>query len=397
MRVLQAGTALRMRVTLRPASVVLTDVHGDLSARDLFDQVQLFRRRGTRAPHLADLPADAPLRTVLVTALADGGRISLRSSGATGTPHHLERGPLTPAQLRTLADLARRIGLRSGAKVAIAAPGVHGHGLLLALGALGLGAPLVDLSHLLVGERVTLLRRTSPRILSGVPVHLSDLLQADRELSGNRTLAIPRIVSGSDVLPPELRADLARHWRARVHDVYGTVETGSISVDGRPLRGVSVTERDGLLMVRSPFTGGRALATDRGRIEADGTIVIEGRADGRITDGGMVHDPRAVVRLLRLQPGIDEVSLRMVPDPKLGRRTVAEVAVREGVVVTPDGLRALVLDRLGAGSVPREVILRGARDEASGSGTRGGAASTGDASEQATTAGAGEGLSSPGR
>ncbi|MGY5763656.1 AMP-binding protein [Brachybacterium sp. DNPG3] len=359
MRLLQAGTALRLRAAVRPGSVILTDVRGELTARDLFDQVQLFARRGTRPPHLSELPADAPLRTVLVTALADGGRISLRSSGTTGAPHSQERGPLSAAQLRTLADLARRIGLRGGARVAVAAPGVHGHGLLLALGSLGLGAPLIDLSHLGADERVTLLHRTSPTILSGVPVHLSDLLQADRELGGNRTLRIPRIVSGSDVLSEELRADLARHWRARVHDVYGATETGTISVDGVPLRGVRVRAEDGLLRVRSPFTAGSWVTTDRGRLEPDGRIVVEGRADGRISSGGMLHDPRAVVRLLRMQPGIEQVSLRMLPDARFGRRTVAEVRVARGTTVTPDGLRALVRDRLGAASVPREVILHG--------------------------------------
>lgn len=358
-RLLQASTALRLRAATRPSSVVLTDIHGDLTARDLLDLVHLIRRRSRERPGLAELPPHAPLREVLLTALAGRGDIDLRSSGTTGAPRIQHRGPLTPGQLRTLADLARRIGLRSGARVATAAPGVHGHGLLIALGALSLGAPLVDLTHLPAEARIALLHRTAPRVLSGVPVHLSDLLLTDQELSGNRPLRIRRVVSGSDVLDPELSADLARRWGARVHDVYGTTETGTLTVDGRPLKGVQIREHHGLLHARTPFTGGREVITDRGAIDDKGRVTVTGRADGTVSSGGMLHAPRAVARLIATAPGVESVRLRVVPDRRMGRRTVAEVTVAEDLDIspTPDGLRALVRDRLGAASVPREVHL----------------------------------------
>lgn len=362
MKVLQTSTALRARVALRPRATVLVDRHGELGAGELLDLVQLHRRgrrRGASPVSLGDLPATAPLRKVLVTALAANGELALRSSGTTGMPRIQRRGPLTPAQLVTLTDLARRIGLRPGRRIACLAPGVHGHGLLVALGALGLGAPLVDLSHLPGSARVELLHRTSPDLLTGVPVHLLDLLQADLELSGDRSLHIPRLVSGSDVLSPALRADLARRFRARVHDVYGTTETGSLTVDGRSLRGVRLREAEGLLSARTPFTAGRELITDRGEIAADGTVRVLGRADGTLSSGGMLHDPGEVVRVLCSHHAVEQVTLRMVPDARFGVRTIAEVelaATAEGAAMpTPETLRALVRDRLGAAAVPREV------------------------------------------
>lgn len=365
MRILQASTALRMRVALRPHTPALVDRHGTLGAGELLDLVHLHRRRhrGTPPAGLRDLPATAPLRQVLVTVLAGNGVLDLRSSGSTGLPHVRRRGPLSTQQLASLTDLARRIGLRPGRRIACLAPGVHGHGLMIALGALALGAPLVDLSHLPGPERVALLHHSSPDLLTGVPVHLVDLLLADTELAGGRTLQIPRVVSGSDLLAPELRADLARHYRARVHDVYGTTETGPLTLDGRPLRGVRLRAADGLLHARTPFTGRRELVTDRGEIAADGTVRVLGRADGTIASSGMLHDPGEVVRVLCSHPAVAGARLRAVPDERFGVRTLAEVVLRMradgGPAPTGEELRALVRDRLGAVSVPREVLLSG--------------------------------------
>ena len=368
MRILPPSTALRARVALRPRAIVLVDRHGALDAGELLDQVHLHRRRhrGTPPAGLRDLPATAPLRQVLVTVLAGNGVLDLRSSGRTGRPHVRRRGPLSARQLASLTDLARRIGLRPGRRVASLAPGVHGHGLMIALGALAVGAPLVDLTHLPGPERVALLHHTSPHLLTGVPVHLADLLQADIELAGGRTLQIPRVVSGSDPLAPELRADLARHYR----DVHGTTETGPLTVDGRPLRGVRLRAQDGLLHARTPFTGRRELTTDPGEIGADGTVQVRAHPDGAARAGGMLHDPGAVVRVLCSHPMVTGARLRAVPDERSGARTVAEVALRgsTGHDAAPTGeeLRALVRDRLGAASVPYEVLLSGPGDDGTG-------------------------------
>lgn len=362
MSLLKTSSVLRARLSLRPRQVVLLDRHGTLTAGELLDQVELHRRsRGAAArPGLDALPADASLRQVLATVLAGNGVLELRSSGSTGLPRTQRRGPLSVAQLATLADLGRRIGMRPRQRIACAAPGVHGHGLLVSLGSLALGATLVDLSHLPTPDRLALLHRSAPDLLTGVPVHLVDLLTADRALGRGRSLRIPRVVSGSDALSPELRADLARHFRARVHDVYGTTETGSLTVDGRPLRGVRLREADGLLHARTPFTAGRELVTDRGEIAADGIVRVLGRADGTLSSGGMVHDPAAVLRLLRSQRGVLDARLRVVPDDRFGVRTVAEVRVagaEAGTAPSAEELRALVRDRLGSASVPREVLL----------------------------------------
>ncbi|WP_114856009.1 AMP-binding protein [Brachybacterium sp. YJGR34] len=363
MRILHASTALRARAALRPRSELLVDRHGTLTAGDLLDQVSLLRRRSRRLtgpPRLGMLPATAPLREVLLTVLAGDGMLEMRSSGTGGRPRLQRRGPLTGAQVRHLADLGRRIGLRRGRRIASAAPGVHGHGLLVALGAVAVGAPLVDLSHLPAAERISLLHATSPALLTGVPVHLADLLRAQQELGESRDLSLDRVISGSDELSPALRADLSREFRAQVHDVYGTTETGVLAVDGRPLRGVHLRAVDGRLHARSPFTGGRELVTDRGEVAADGTVHVTGRAEVPSSLGGLLHDPAEVRQLLLEQPGVLAVRLRPVPDARAGVRTLAEVLV-DGSTDRPrpgeDEIRALVRDRLSAAAMPREVRI----------------------------------------
>lgn len=363
MRVLRSARGLRARLALRPRALVLVDRYGELRAADLLDLVRLHRRRtrrGSRAVRLADLLPTAPLRQVLVTALAADGPLDLRTGGASGPPRLRRHGALSPSQLLTLSDLGRRIGLRPGRRIACLAPGVHGHGLLVALGALGLGAPLVDLTHLPGPEQVALLHRSRAALLTGLPVHLEALLRAEQGSGRGRPLQIERIVSGSDALSPVLRADLARSYRARVHDVYGTAETGVLTVDGRPLRGVRLREVDGVLRTRTPFTGGREVVTDRGEITPDGTVHVRGRIEDPPTDR-ILHDPAEVVRVLCTHPGVERVTIRMVPAAPTGVRTVAEVEL--GVTATgaaaptPEALRAMVRDQLGAAAVPGEVLL----------------------------------------
>lgn len=374
-RGIDVAAVLRARLGTRARSVVLVDRQGMLTGQDLLDLVRLRRehpRHGLlhgpahpAARTVAHLPAaqdpgalsaTAPLRQVLVAVLAADGEVVLRSSGSTGAPRLQRRGPLTPAQLRCLLDLGRRVGLRRGRLVACLAPGVHGHGLLLALGALAVGAPLVDLAHLPAADRIALLHRTSPDLLTGAPVHLAALLRAEQALVRGRPLAIPRIVSGSGPLTEELRADLSRHFRARVHDVYGTTETGPLSVDGRPLRGVHLRELEGLLVARTPFTAGRELVTDRGELAWGERVRVLGRADATLTAGGRLPDPPATLRVLRAHPAVGSARLLVEADERTGVHTLAEVVLDPSAArttaVSPEDLRALVHDRLGASAVP---------------------------------------------
>ncbi|MFD4876161.1 class I adenylate-forming enzyme family protein [Streptomyces sp. NPDC058420] len=146
---------------------------------------------------------------------------------------------------------------------------------------------------------------------------------------------------------------------------------------GRPLPGVEIEIRDddgepapagetGLVFVRgdqiSGEYGGRSAldadgwfpTRDRGRLDADGYLFIEGRADDTIIRGGENIAPAEIEDVLVAHPGIVEAAVIGVPDPEWGQRIVA-VVVGEG---DPAEVRQWVKDRLRSSKTPDVVVFR---------------------------------------
>ncbi|MFI1354646.1 class I adenylate-forming enzyme family protein [Streptomyces sp. NPDC020898] len=125
--------------------------------------------------------------------------------------------------------------------------------------------------------------------------------------------------------------------------------------------------RTGLVFVRgeqiSGEYGGRGNALDadgwfatrdRGRLDAEGYLFIEGRADDTIIRGGENIAPAEIEDVLLAHPGIVEAAVIGVPDPEWGQRIVA-VLVGEG---DPAEIRAWVKDRLRSSKTPDSVVFR---------------------------------------
>jgi acyl-CoA synthetase (AMP-forming)/AMP-acid ligase II len=146
---------------------------------------------------------------------------------------------------------------------------------------------------------------------------------------------------------------------------------------GRPLPGVEIEIRDddgrpaavgetGLVFVRgdqiSGEYGGRSAldadgwfpTRDRGRLDADGYLFIEGRADDTIIRGGENIAPAEIEDVLVAHPGIVEAAVIGVPDPEWGQRIVA-VVVGAG---DPAEVRQWVKDRLRSSKTPDTIVFR---------------------------------------
>ncbi|WP_329556843.1 class I adenylate-forming enzyme family protein [Streptomyces sp. NBC_00696] len=146
---------------------------------------------------------------------------------------------------------------------------------------------------------------------------------------------------------------------------------------GRPLPGVEIEIRaddgkpspageTGLVFVRgdqiSGEYGGRSAldadgwfpTRDRGRLDADGYLFIEGRADDTIIRGGENIAPAEIEDVLVAHPGIVEAAVIGVPDPEWGQRIVA-VVVGEG---DPAEVRQWVKERLRSSKTPDVVVFR---------------------------------------
>jgi acyl-CoA synthetase (AMP-forming)/AMP-acid ligase II len=147
---------------------------------------------------------------------------------------------------------------------------------------------------------------------------------------------------------------------------------------GRLLPGIELEVRDdeggrvaegelGLLFFRGEqisgeYAGGSVLdhdgwfsSRDRGRIDEDGYLFIEGRADDTIIRGGENIAPAEIEDVLIACDGIVDAAVVGLPDDEWGQRLVAVVVGAPGTSVTADQLKEAVRDQLRSSKTP-EVI-----------------------------------------
>ncbi|TDV49824.1 class I adenylate-forming enzyme family protein [Actinophytocola oryzae] len=171
------------------------------------------------------------------------------------------------------------------------------------------------------------------------------------------------------VLGPEDHRAAVASGEEAVRDRLGSV--------GRALPGVEIqirtadgtqaaTGETGLVFVRGDqisgeYGGTSALDTqgwfptrDLGRLDADGYLFVEGRADDTIIRGGENIAPAEIEDVLLALPGIVDAAVVGVADPEWGQRIVA-VVVGEG---EPAEIRAWVRARLRSSKTPDTVVFR---------------------------------------
>lgn len=163
------------------------------------------------------------------------------------------------------------------------------------------------------------------------------------------------------------------HNLCRSGDAKALVRLDSV---GRPVPGVEVEIRDaegrpcavmepGEVMVRGEQVSGRYagrsavdaegwFATrDRGWMDEDGYLFLDGRLDDVIVRGGENISPGEIEDVLRGDPRVTDVAVIGAPDVEWGEKIVAFVVAREAVA--PPELQALVKDRLRSTRVPGEI------------------------------------------
>ncbi len=151
---------------------------------------------------------------------------------------------------------------------------------------------------------------------------------------------------------------------------------------GRPLPSIELEIRDpdctplpagvaGEIWVRGEQVSGeyvthRAIATDgwyptrdRGHLDADGFLFLDGRADDVIVRGGENISPGEIEDVLMEHPAVAEAAVLGVPDTEWGERVEA-VVVPSGAAPDEADLREWVRARLRSTRVPARVHLRAA-------------------------------------
>jgi long-chain acyl-CoA synthetase len=299
-------------------------------------------------------------------ASVDAPLLQQYTSGSTGQPKRVLR---THRQLlHELGCLERCFSLGEDDRFLGVAPFSHVNGMVRTMmTSMFVGAALFPLPEFQRRPVLELLGRERITFFGGVPYMYAIL--ADTPLRGAADLSALRTAfSASAPLTPEDNRRFSDRYGVVVRQLYGSTETGTISVNldpqperslesvGTPLDGVTVTVldetgrpldpgREGELAIASPaairaydgnpqanatsFRDGFYLSGDLGHKDAEGRITLTGRKKFLINRGGFKVNPLEVERAIRSHPEVRDVVVLGAPS-RHGDEVVRAVVVAAG-------------------------------------------------------------------
>jgi cyclohexanecarboxylate-CoA ligase len=365
------------------------------AATDKTDPPAMFAALAERLPNLAHVVAVGPSRLgvhAFEALIAGADRAALPplppaadaalmcyTSGTSDAPKAVPHS--AQSLLANPRQCLATFGLKSGDRVASAAPLTHAFGLFVANAALMAGATFAPLPAFTPPALAALLEQDQPTHAFVAPAHVAALLKSG--LLDGRNLAKLRqvIVSGSYCAPELKRALEEKLAGGCVFELWGMTETFAVLLGdpreaaqlrhdwiGRPTPGSEARIADlegkplpsgteGELQVRgcSVFAGyfdndaaNRSLFTDDGWLctgdlavmNDSGHVRITGRIKDIINRGGVKLNPSDVEALIDQHEAVLQCAIVPTPDPVLGERACC------CIVLKPD--RTLTLEELCA-------------------------------------------------
>jgi acyl-CoA synthetase (AMP-forming)/AMP-acid ligase II len=355
------------------------------------------RRKRFVAWHDSDTCADPTLDELIRAGDASDvvppgreGRVTILTSGTTGTPKGASRG--NPQSLDPVVSLLSKIPLKTREVSHIAAPLFHSWGLAhFSLG-------------LILGTTFVLRRKFDPEAclatvaryrcdsLAVVPVMMQRILELPEETRAKYDVSSLKLVAASgSALPGDLATEWMDAFGDTLYNLYGSTEVAWASIAtpedmraapgtaGRPPRGtlVKLLDEDGEEvregqpgrifvtneMLFEGYTGGGSkevvgafMSTgDVGRFDADGRLFVEGRDDEMIVSGGENVFPKEVEDTLARHDAVFEAAAIGVDDADFGQRLRAFVVLEQGRDASVDELKSHVKQNLARYKVPREI------------------------------------------
>jgi O-succinylbenzoic acid--CoA ligase len=292
---------------------------------------------------------DTPLR-----AEADPAEVFARiyTSGTTGQPKPVE---LTYANFEASALAnAENLGVEPDDRWLCCMPLFHVGGLSI------LTRSAINQTEAVIHERFDVpailhaLEEEAITLVSLVATQLRRLLDAGLEAPPDLRAAL----IGGGPVPADL-IERAERVGVPVMPTYGLTETSSQIWTGRPLPGVEIdTTPEGELVVRGPMVAPGAVADDgwlhtgdRGSIDDEGTLTVEGRIADTIVTGGENVSATEVEEALLSHPAVEDVAVVGRPDPEWGQAVTAFVV---GSVDAGD-LRAHARTRIAGYKLPKAI------------------------------------------
>jgi acyl-CoA synthetase (AMP-forming)/AMP-acid ligase II len=355
------------------------------------------RRKRFVAWHDSDSCADPALDELIrageagdVVPPAREGRVTILTSGTTGTPKGASRG--NPQSLDPVVSLLSGIPLKTRGVSHIAAPLFHSWGLAHFSLGLVLGTTYVLRRKFDPEACLAAVSRYRCDSLVVVPVMMQRILELPEATRAKYDVSSLKVVAASGSALP---GDLATNWMDAfgdtLYNLYGSTEVAWASIAtpedmraapgtaGRPPRGtlVKLLDEDGEEvpegrpgrifvtneMLFEGYTGGGSkevvgtfMSTgDVGRFDAEGRLFVEGRDDEMIVSGGENVFPKEVEDTLARHDAVIDAAAIGVDDTDFGQRLRAFVVLEQGRDASEDELKTHVKQNLARYKVPREI------------------------------------------
>lgn len=337
------------------------------------------RRRPVRVVAGLERPGPGPHYEPL-----DDTAVTMLTSGTTGPP---KRVPV--AYERFARERPANLRPQGQRGVAISAvPLVSMGGVMGAAAAVWKGRPTALMERFDVWRWAELVREHRPRQLAAPPAVIRMLL--DNRVPREYLASASAFRAASAPLDPATAEEFEAAYGIPVITAYGATEflgavTGFVGDDlalvkkkrgsvGRALPGARVrivdadsgielpTGEVGLLEADPPQRPADAPAgfmrtSDRARMDHDGFVWIEGRADDVLVRGGFKIAANEVAAVLRLHPAVADAAVVGLADSTLGQVPAAAVVLRADAAVPVDELQAWVAERKPGYCVPVAVAF----------------------------------------
>jgi acyl-CoA synthetase (AMP-forming)/AMP-acid ligase II len=97
---------------------------------------------------------------------------------------------------------------------------------------------------------------------------------------------------------------------------------------------------------------------DRGWLDVDGYLFLDGRADDVIVRGGENISPGEIEDVLLSHPSVADVAVVAMPDEQWGEGVAAAIVLKDGCAASAEELQTLVRAQLRSSRVPQAVVFK---------------------------------------
>lgn len=309
-----------------------------------------------------------------------GAGIEILSSGTTGLPKRL----FHPAS-RLFRVLEGKEPVAEGNPEMVMWPvsGIGGNMQLASAMIRGVGFTLIEKFD--AHEIADAIERTGLNMFGVTPTMLRMFLDAD--IPPHKIKSLQQVIGGAGPLDPDLidlfeaRYGIPVLWAMGATEFCGTIISWSLDLyrkhwkekrlsSGKALPGCSLRITDletgeelpanatGRLEAKVDSIGPDWIVTnDIARIDEDGFVFFEGRADGAIVRGGFKIVPEKVCQVLRKHPDVAEAAVIGIPDERLGEVPVAVIEPRPGHEVDTASVDQHLRGHLASPQIPVRYIV----------------------------------------